>query len=88
MVLGPNSAVFRSALTARDFNWIAGEAPGRPVRCKAKIRYRQSEQPALATALPDGRVKIEFDAPQRAVTPGQAAVLYDGDTVLGGGRIE
>ena len=88
VVLGPNSAVFRSALTAGEFNWIAGIAPDGPVRCKAKIRYRQPEQPALATVLPDGRVKIEFDAPQRAVTPGQAVVLYDGDTVLGGGRIE
>lgn len=88
VVLGPNSAVFRRTLTAGDFNWISGSAPEKPIYCRAKVRYRQPEQPAWATALPDGRVKIEFDEPQRAITPGQAAVLYDGDVVLGGGRIE
>ncbi len=87
VVLGPDSALYRTRLLAGDFNWIAGEPPAGPIRCRAKIRYRQKEQPALAAALPDGRVEIVFDAPQRAVTPGQAAVLYDGETVLGGGTI-
>ena len=56
-------------------------------RCAAKVRYRQREQSAWAEPLPGGKVRLRFDEPQRAVTPGQAAVLYDGDTVLGGGEI-
>lgn len=57
------------------------------MRCRAKIRYRQTEQDAVAIPLEDGTVRIVFDSPQRAVTPGQAAVLYEGDVVLGGGVI-
>ena len=53
----------------------------------ARLRYRQHEQSAWAEPLPDGKVRLRFDEPQRAVTPGQAAVLYDGETVLGGGVI-
>ena len=70
-----------------DFNWIAGEAPASSIRCKAKLRYRQVEQPAVVTPRADGSVEILFDEPQRAVTPGQAAVLYEGDVVLGGGTV-
>ena len=88
VVLGPKEALFSKTLTAGEFHWIAGEpAPGATVRCAVKTRYRQMEQPATAAPLGDGRVRVEFDAPQRAVTPGQSAVLYDGDTVLGGGVI-
>lgn len=87
ITLGKNADVHQRHLTADDFNWISGSAPCRPIRCKAKIRYRQAEQPATATALSDGTVKVLFDAPQRAITPGQAVVLYDGDIVLGGGVI-
>lgn len=87
VVLGPQEALFTREATADDFNWISGEAPAVPMRCAAKTRYRQTEQPAVAEALPDGRVRVTFDAPQRAVTPGQSLVLYDGDTVLGGGVI-
>ena len=57
------------------------------MRCRAKIRYRQTEQDAVAIPLEDGTVRIVFDSPQRAVTPGQAVVFYDGDLVLGGGTI-
>ena len=87
ITLGKNADVHQRHLTADDFNWISGSAPCRPIRCKAKIRYGQAEQPATATALSDGTVKVLFDAPQRAITPGQAVVLYDGDIVLGGGVI-
>ena len=87
ITLGKNADVHQRHLTADDFNWISGSAPCRPIRCKAKIRYQQAEQPATATALSDGTVKVLFDAPQRAITPGQAVVLYDGDIVLGGGVI-
>jgi tRNA-specific 2-thiouridylase len=57
------------------------------VRVLAKTRYRQKEQPATAHPNPDGSVTVIFDEPIRAITPGQACVLYDGDTVLGGGVI-
>lgn len=88
VVLGEDCELYSSSLIANDFNWISGTAPNTPISCKAKIRYRQKEQPAKASLLADGRVKIEFIAPQRAITPGQAVVLYDDDIVLGGGTIE
>ena len=87
VVLGTNEELFGTKLCVTDFNWIAGKAPDGEFRCKAKIRYRQNEQEAVAEVMPDGSVYICFDKPQRAITPGQAAVLYDGDTVLGGGVI-
>lgn len=88
VTLGTEEGLFSRELTVERFNWISGEAPIGKIRCLAKIRYRHSEQPAEAEVLPDGRVKIVFDEPQRAITPGQSAVLYDGDIVLGGGLIE
>lgn len=87
VMLGGNDELYSSTAEVRGFNWISGETPAEPIRCTAKIRYRQPEQPATAIAHKDGSITIQFDAPQRAVTPGQAAVLYDGDTVLGGGEI-
>ena len=88
VVLGSNDDLFTDELYAGSFSWISGEAPTEEFRCNAKIRYRQKEQPATVTPLENNRVKIKFDAPLRAITPGQSAVLYDGDTVLGGGIIE
>ena len=88
IVLGDNDRLFRRELTANRVNWIAGEAPAAPFRCTAKTRYSQVEAPALAEPLPECRVRLTFDEPQRAITAGQAAVLYDGDEVLGGGTIE
>ena len=88
IVLGDNGRLFRRKLTANRVNWIAGEAPAAPFRCTAKTRYSQVEAPALAEPLPEGRLRLTFDEPQRAITAGQAAVLYDGDEVLGGGTIE
>jgi len=57
------------------------------MRVKAKVRYRQEEQPAVVTQTGEDSFRVEFDEPQRAITKGQAVVLYDGDTVLGGGTI-
>ena len=88
IVLGDNDRLFRRELTANRVNWIAGEAPAALFRCTAKTRYSQVEAPALAEPLPECRVRLTFDEPQRAITAGQAAVLYDGDEVLGGGTIE
>lgn len=70
-----------------DVNWISGDVPTEPVRVQAKLRYHQKEQ--WATAYPEngGRVRLVFDEPIRAITPGQAAVFYNGDEVLGGGTI-
>jgi tRNA-specific 2-thiouridylase len=88
VTLGSNEDLFtREVSHIGDFNWISGEIPSEPVRCKAKIRYRQVEQWATVTPTGENSVKILFDEPQRAITPGQSAVLYDGDVILGGGKI-
>ena len=87
VVLSGNDALFSRELMANDFNWIAYDVPPRELRATARVRYHQREQAATVTVLEDGHVHLVFDEPQRAVTPGQAVVLYDGDTVLGGGTI-
>lgn len=68
-------------------NWIAFPAPQLPLRVAVKIRSRHSEAPAAITPLEDGSLRLEFDVPQNAITPGQAAVFYQGDGVVGGGWI-
>ena len=88
VVVGSGEELLAPALTADDMHWVTGETPLEPFRAGVKIRYRAPEVPALITPLPDRRVRVEFDAPQRAVTPGQSAVIYMGDEVLGGGTIE
>ena len=87
VVLGPYEELFRKEIRVGEFRWISGEIPAEPVPCKVKIRYRQPEQPAYVYPEADGGARIVFSEPQRAATPGQAAVAYDGDTVLGGGVI-
>ncbi len=87
VVLSGNESLFSRELTANDFNWIAYDVPPRELRASARVRYHQREQAATVTVLGDGRVHLVFDEPQRAITPGQAVVLYDGDSVLGGGTI-
>ncbi|HHH45245.1 MAG TPA: tRNA 2-thiouridine(34) synthase MnmA [Gammaproteobacteria bacterium] len=80
-------ALFRPALVAEDLHWISGHAPAAPLRCHARIRYRQADQACEIVGLQDDRMQVRFSEPQRAVTPGQAIVLYDGDRCLGGGTI-
>ena len=87
VTLGEEADLYSAGALVGEVSWIAGEPPAGPVRCAAKVRYRQREQSAWAEPLPGGKLRLRFDEPQRAVTPGQAAVLYDGDTVLGGGEI-
>lgn len=87
VVLGPSERLFDSVLTAGDCNWIAFDAPQAPFRCAAKARYRQAESPCTVTPLDDGTVRVDFDLPQRALTPGQAVVFYQDDLVVGGGTI-
>lgn len=88
ILLGDNEELFTSVLTADRVNWISSETPAAPLRVTAKTRYSQTEAAATVHPLPDGRIRVEFDVPQRAITAGQAVVLYDGEQVLGGGTIE
>ncbi len=87
VTVGPDDALFSTTLLAGDLNWIAIEALDTPLRCRAKARSRMEEQPATLYPAENGLVKVVFDQPQRAITPGQAVVFYDGELVLGGGRI-
>ena len=87
VVLAPNDRLFQDTLEAGELNFISGEYPRGAFRCCAKIRYKQKEAPATVTPIDEKRVKVVFDEPQRGITPGQAVVFYDGDQVLGGGRI-
>ncbi|MCL2580179.1 MAG: tRNA 2-thiouridine(34) synthase MnmA [Oscillospiraceae bacterium] len=86
--LGREDKLFSKTLIARDLNLIATPRIERPTSVTAKIRYRHTEQPATAWQLDDDTLKVEFDQPQRAITKGQAVVLYDGDIVVGGGVID
>ena len=88
VVLSDNQSLFARALTARQVNWIACSAPGTPLRLRAKVRYRMTEQPCTVEPVGPDQVRVVFDQPQRAITPGQAVVFYDGDTVVGGAVIE
>ena len=87
VVVGRDSDLFKSELTAVDFNWISGEAPTEPIEVYGRTRYHQKLAKAVATVQEDGRVKVVFQEPQRAITKGQSVVLYDGEIVLGGGTI-
>jgi tRNA-specific 2-thiouridylase len=88
VTVGPRSALDRDRLTASGVNWIAIDAPTGWVTAAAQIRHRHLPAAGRVRALGDGRAEFVFDAPQPAVTPGQAVVFYDGDTVVGGGWID
>ena len=90
VTLGPQEMLMAPSCTVADWNWVWPQRTPQyePLVCAVKTHYRQREQPARLTALPDGRVRVDFDEPQRAMTPGQAAVAYVGDQVVGGGTIE
>ena len=87
VILCDNEELFSKTVKVSDFHWI-NRKPDHAVRCKAKVRYRHTEKWAVAEPISDSEVIIVFDEGERAITPGQAAVLYDGDIVLGGGTIE
>lgn len=88
VILGTDASLYSKTLTASNINLISVNRIEKPTRVKAKVRYRQTEQPATVTQTDDDLITLEFDEPQRAITKGQAVVLYDGDTVLGGGTIQ
>ena len=79
--------LFRSRLLASEVIWVSGAPPALPFSCHAKIRYRQADQACLISAQ-DEHILVSFEVPQRAVTPGQSVVFYEGDVCLGGGVIE
>ncbi|MDR0400272.1 MAG: tRNA 2-thiouridine(34) synthase MnmA, partial [Treponema sp.] len=87
VTLGPEADLYSKTLTAVNINLIALPRLERPARVRVKTRYLQVEQWATAEQTGEDRIRIEFDEPQRALTAGQAAVMYDGDLVLGGGTI-
>lgn len=88
VVLGTNEELFSKTFEASDINLISVERIDEPMRVKAKVRYRQAEQWAMVTQIGKDRLRIEYEEPQRAITCGQAVVLYNQDTVVGGGTID
>lgn len=85
-----HASLYSTGLTATGVNWIAGaeHMPNVPYRCTAKFRYRQPDQGVTLTWQEDGSVDVQFDQQQKAITPGQAVVFYDGEVCLGGGTID
>jgi tRNA-specific 2-thiouridylase len=88
VIVGEKKDVYASEFISIDLNWLAFEKLIAPVTLKVKIRYLHAEAEALITPVYDDKVSVKFTAPQMAVTPGQSAVFYDGDVVVGGGTIE
>lgn len=88
VVLGKNEDLFSKDVFVENINWIGPEALPETFRCKAKVRYRMVEQACEVTRVGETSAKIVFDEPQRAITPGQSAVFYEEDVVLGGGIIK
>lgn len=87
VVAGPKNLLYKKELVADEINWISGDKVHSPLPAKARIRYKHKEAQAILTPLDSGKIRVEFEKPQRAITPGQAAVFYEGDVVLGGGTI-
>jgi tRNA-uridine 2-sulfurtransferase len=89
VIVGRNEELLRAGMCVKDVNWISIAPPSAPVRAEVKIRNKHAAASAWITSGADSqRVEVHFDEPQRAVTPGQGAVFYSGDLVLGGGWIE
>jgi tRNA-specific 2-thiouridylase len=87
VIVGPKEALERRSLAADGVTFVSGVWPQAPFECLAQIRSHAGPVEACVTPQAAGRIEVEFARPQRAITPGQAVVLYDGDVVLGGGRI-
>lgn len=87
VVLCRNEELFSNTLEAEDVNWIVVPENEKAVHCKAKVRYKQKEADAVVECMEKNKVKVTFTEPQRGITTGQSVVFYDGDIVLGGGRI-
>ena len=87
VTVGPNEALFATTLEADNWNWIPFETLTEPLKVQAKARYNQPPRPATVYPGENGAARVIFEEPQRALTPGQAVVLYDGDLVVGSGTI-
>ncbi len=87
VTVGPNEALYSASLLADEWNWFPFARLEEPIRVTAKARYNQPPHPATVYPEENGTARVVFDTPQRALTPGQAVVLYDGDLVVGGGTI-
>src|SRR5438445_6962717 len=87
VVVGEDDALHTATFEIEDVNWVSCEKPLAPIRATVKIRHKHTPAPASVEALAENRARITFDSPQRAITPGQAAVFYDGEVALGGGWI-
>ncbi|MFZ0211730.1 MAG: tRNA 2-thiouridine(34) synthase MnmA [Candidatus Acidiferrales bacterium] len=87
LVVGSDDDLFTSACEVRDVNWISTARPGQPLEASVKVRHRHAPALAVVEAIGDTTARVIFREPQRAITPGQAAVFYSGDLVLGGGWI-
>jgi tRNA-specific 2-thiouridylase len=87
IIVGEAEELDATEFVARGVNWVAFDEPSEPVRAHVKVRYRHEPAPATIYALPDAHARIVFDTPQRAITPGQATIFYNGDEVVGGGWI-
>ncbi len=88
VVVGEQAELAASTLVASGVNWLSIPPPQAPLRAAVKIRYRALEAPATVEPMGQDRARVTFDAPQRAITPGQAVVFYDGEVCLGGGWID
>lgn len=88
VIVGTKAKLYKSACTASGLNWISIKELEDPIEVKAKIRYRHEEAGVTIAPLEDDGVRVHFEKPQMAITPGQAIVFYDGDVVVGGGTIE
>jgi tRNA-specific 2-thiouridylase len=88
VIVGEDLALRASQFEIENVNWVSIEEPAAPLRARVKIRHKHEPAAATVEALPGLRARITFDEPQRAITPGQAAAIYDGDVVIGGGWIE
>ena len=88
LIVGTQEELGARELTARDVNWLSGNVPDGPFRAEVKIRYTAREAAATVTPIHNGgQAQVQFDAPQRDITAGQAAVFYQGDVMIGGGII-
>ncbi len=86
--LAYDSELWKRAFILREVNWVSVAPPRKEINASVRIRYLAKEKPAAITPLGDGKAGVVFDAPERAITPGQSAVFYDGEYLLGGGIIE
>ena len=87
VTIGSDEMLYKSSLLAKNWNWIPFHQLTAPIRVTAKVRYRHAEQPATVYPMENGFARVEFDQPQRAITTGQAVVVYQGDLVIGSGTI-